>query len=431
MAYDRTMRALILITLCCASPALVPAAHAAEASPATCNGVEGYADSFDGRRTFLLRPDGLRQTAAALAAGGRDPAVDKLLADADKALTAGPWRVTDKTRAPESGDKHDYASMGPYWWPDPDKRDGLPYLRRDGKINPERDSEAFDRIRFENMSDAVDSLSLAYYLTGERKYADRAALVIRTWFLDPATRMNPNMNHAQSIPGKTPGRAEGVIDLRYLIPVVESIGLLVPSEALNDEETVALRSWFSDLVVWMATSPIGREERAAKNNHGLFFDLLITHFALFAGHEDAAKTVLNRFPEQRITLQFAVDGSLPQELARTRSFHYSTWTMAAVYDLATLGECVEVDLWSYKDAEGRGLQSATAFLASYAANEKSWKWPELDMDTLYLYGALRRAAHGYRDDRLWSLSEIYHEKHRAERVNLLYPTPKTPASTTR
>jgi hypothetical protein len=413
---------LAVVALCGMLPMFASVAYSAEPSLVGCDGVGGYADSFDGRRTFLWRPDGLRQTAAAFAAGERNAAVQKLLADADKALNAGPWRVTDKTRVPESGDAHDYASMGPYWWPDPDKHGGLPYIRRDGRTNPERDSEAFDRIRIERMSDTVESLSIAYYLTGQRRYADRAALAIRTWFLDPATRMNPNMNHAQSIPGRVPGRAEGVIDLRYLMPVVESAGLIAPSGALDAREQADLRDWFGDLVKWLATSPLGREERAAKNNHALYYDLLLTHFAAFAGHQDVARTVLTRFPEQRIRIQFTPDGSLPHELTRTRSFHYSAWTMSAVYDLATLGECFGVNLWTYNDAEGRGLRRATDFLAAYAGREHEWKWQEIDPDTRVLHDALRRAARGYRDAGLWKKVDGYRDFD-SDRIMLYLPTP--------
>jgi Alginate lyase len=391
---------------------------------AVCQGVEGYAADFQGRRTFLWRPDALQTTATGWRAGVKNEAVEAVIADANAAMREGPWRVTDKTRAPESGDLHDYASMGPYWWPDPKQKDGLPYLRRDGEINPERDGQAFDLKRMEAMSSAVEALALAYFLTEDRAYADHAAMLLRVWFLDPKTRMNPNMDHAQSIPGRVPGRAEGIIDLRHLMLVVEAIGLLEPSRALLDNEVAALRDWYSELVGWMATNPLGREERAAKNNHALFYDLIITHFALFSGHEDVAKLVLNRFPEQRIQTQFAADGSLPAELTRTRSFHYSTWTMAAVYDLASLGECFNIDLWSYQDSEGRGLRSAATFLSSYAGKESTWRWPEQKMETLFFYGALRRAARAYQDRDLWLQSEQYRERYRKHRMNLLFPMPK-------
>ena len=76
------------------------------------------------------------------------PAFEALTAQADKMLGEGPYSVMDKQQTPPSGDKHDYMSVGPYWWPDPSKPDGLPYIRKDGEwlwansgvaSNPERD----------------------------------------------------------------------------------------------------------------------------------------------------------------------------------------------------------------------------------------------------------------------------------------------------
>ena len=39
--------------------------------------------------------------------------------------------VDGKKLVAPSGDKHDYISVGTYWWPNPDTSDGLPYIRRD------------------------------------------------------------------------------------------------------------------------------------------------------------------------------------------------------------------------------------------------------------------------------------------------------------
>ncbi len=92
-----------------------------------CQGERGYAASFGGRRTFLWRPQALSSAKAAI---GRDanavPAYGPLIRAADKAMTDGPWSVTDKTRTPPSGDRHDYMSIAPYFWPDPAKADRLP-----------------------------------------------------------------------------------------------------------------------------------------------------------------------------------------------------------------------------------------------------------------------------------------------------------------
>jgi hypothetical protein len=94
---------------------------------------------------------------------------------ADTALAGPTYTVVDKTRTPPSGDKHDYISMGPYWWPDPSKPNGEPYLRRDGEFNPERATNAFDVSDLDAMSASVEALSLAYYFTDDARYATKAA----------------------------------------------------------------------------------------------------------------------------------------------------------------------------------------------------------------------------------------------------------------
>lgn len=415
---------LPLAALLLAGGACPSSARADDTPLPSCDGVGGYADAFEGRRTFLWRPDGLTRSTQAWRAGVRTPAMRRLMADAEAALQAGPWRVTDKTGVPEGEDPQAYRSMGPYWWPNPETRDGLPYVRRDGRINPERDGEGYDLRRMEAMAQAVEALALAHQLSGERRYADHAAHLLRAWFIDPETAMRPHMERAQSIPGRVAGRAEGVIDLHRLTPVVEAIGLIAPSGALDDAEQARLRDWFAELVGWMATSAIGREERAAKNNHALYYDMMIAHFAAFAGQELVAKTVLERFADQRVRRQFAPDGSLPHELSRTRSLHYSTWTMSAVYDLAALGECFGVDLWRQVDADGRGLPTATAFLAAHAGRTEAWPWPEIDTaDTVDLHAALRKAARGYGDAALWRKAALYAERHGDARVSLILPLP--------
>ncbi len=351
--------------------------------------------------TLLWRADAMAAQKARIdQAPASVPAYAALIKDADKAMTAGPWSVVDKTKTPPSGDPHDYMSIAPYFWPDPAKADGLPYINRDGEVNPERATPAYDRVRLGDMASAVQTLSLAYYFSGDRKYADRAAVILRAWFLDPATRMNPNLNFAQGIPGKTPGRSFGIIDTAELLPVVDSIILLQPSGALSAAQTAGLRKWFGDLSDWFETSDAGRAEYAAKNNHAIWFDLQYSDYALFSGKTNQAFGMIVPFAQARMATQFAADGSLPQELARTRSFHYSTWTMQAVYDMARLGECVGIDLWSYQSADGKSLRKNTDFLARYAGHEDQWTWKEIDMNKQDLYDALVRASWGYHDARL-------------------------------
>jgi len=379
--------------------ALLAGAPAAAQSAATCRGSDGYATADGGLRTFLWNPDRLALSRSRLAS---DPdtqvAYRALIARADAALGHGLYTVVDKSQTPASGDKHDYMSMGPYWWPDPEQPGGLPYVRRDGRMNPERETNAFDLSDLEAMSQDVQALSLAYYFTDDARYATKAAELIRAWFLTPATRMNPNFNHGQAVPGRVSGRAEGVIDAARLIRVVEGTGLIGPSDALSDEEHMALQEWFAELVRWMATSPIGREERAALNNHGVYYDALISEFALYAGMDDVARVTAEGAKARRLNPQIAADGSLPLELQRTRSFHYTTWTLTAAFDLADLGRCVGVDLWTYAGPQGQSLRSATDYIAAYAGREQDWPHPELDKsETIGLYEVLLRAGWAWDD----------------------------------
>lgn len=387
MRKGSTCRLILAFTL--ASVALPAAAAVA---PITCQGVEGYGPQFGGRRTFLWKAD---QLEALKAKAKSDPATAKavraIVARADKALGHAPYSVTDKTRLPPSRDVHDYLSIGPYWWPDPLNPRG-PYVRRDGEVNPERATEAFDAMRMQAMGDDVEALALAYYYSDERRYADGAAKLLRAWFLDPATRMKPNMDYAQSVPGREAGRAEGVLDTSRLQPVVEAIGLLQPSGAIGKEEEAGLERWFSDYVSWMLKSDNGRGERAASNNHGMWFDAQISHFALFARRPEVTREVVDAFAKKRIVLQFEPDGRLPRELARTRSYHYSIYALTAAYNVADIGRCVGTDLWSYRDPQGRGLRSATDLIARYALTPEKWPYKELRSSPEELADLLTRAA---------------------------------------
>ena len=123
-------------------------------------------------------------------------------------MDKGPYSVMDKDIIPPSGDKHDYISQGPYWWPDTTKPDGLPYIRRDGVVNPEREKFT-DRRNLSNLLEATDFLSKAYYFSEDEKYATKIIELLQVWFLNDATKMNPHLEYGQGIPGITEGRGIG------------------------------------------------------------------------------------------------------------------------------------------------------------------------------------------------------------------------------
>ncbi|MDF7774938.1 alginate lyase family protein [Sphingomonas sp. AOB5] len=344
-----------------------------------------------------MQPDTMERLKAAK---DSDPAVGAaytaLIGKANAALTRGPYMVVDKRTIPPSGDRHDYLSVGPYWWPDKTKPDGLPYIRRDGEINPDRSSDKYDLADLESMSADVETLGLAYYFSGNVRYAQRAAFLVKIWFLDPRTRMNPNMNFGQAVPGREDGRAEGIIDTTRLARVIETIGLIGPTNVLKPEEQAGLEKWFSDYLDWMYKSRNGKAEDTAKNNHAMWFDAQVVQFALFARRPDLTRKVVEAFPKRRIADQFTVDGSLPRELIRTRSFHYSIYALLAAYDVAEMGSCVGVDLWSY-DGGGKSLKRTTDFLAAYRGRLDQWPHKEIRPDAGELDELLRRARRAWPD----------------------------------
>jgi hypothetical protein len=368
----RQLRNLVLI-------AAVACRTAAAAEPATMDGND------------------LAYSKARLAAGdpAYAPALKKLLQDADRMLERRPESVTYKKLTPPSGDKHDYLSLAPYWWPDPARPGGLPYQQRDGEFNPSAKNDDTDSVRMGYMCHGIEKLSLAYYFSGERKYALKAAEAIRTWFIDPATRMHPNLKYGQAIMGKVKGRGTGLIDTRNLWMVTDAVSLIEPAGALSAEETAALRQWFAAFADWMRTSKPGQDEARAANNHGTYYDMQLAAYALFTGDTETARNAVRNALDQRIAMQVEDDGSQPRELARTTPFHYSAFNLDAMTTLARYGEQVGVDVWNAR-AAGHGLRNAINYMLPYAARPAAWPHRELrPVETELMLPILLRAERAY------------------------------------
>ena len=272
-------------------------------------------------------------------------AYETLKKEADRLSDAQPLSVMMKEKTPASGDKHDYMSQARYFWPDPAKPDGLPYINRDGISNPELNK--LDRNRLGTTANRITTLALAWYFSEEEKYARKATELIRVWFLDKATRMNPNLEYAQMIPGHNndKGRCYGLIDTYSFIEMLDAVALLEQSKAFTAKDSKQLKKWFAELTDWMLTSPQGKEEAAGANNHSVAYDAQIIAFALYTGNKKLAQEVVDTFAEKRIFPQIAPDGRQPYELQRTLAFHYSQYNLTHFIDIMlmarTLGTSLE------------------------------------------------------------------------------------------
>lgn len=354
---------------------------------------------------LLLDARHLSRVAGRLRAGDRplQAALAALQQEAGKALGMRPVSVMDKTATPPSGDKHDYMSQAPYWWPDPSKPDGRPYIRKDGERNPDINGIS-DHDNLGRLNSTVLTLGLAYHLTGRDEYAGHAAHLTRTWFIEPATRMNPHLRFGQGIPGINDGRGIGIIETRGLPDLLDGIGLLGGSAAWSSADDRALQEWMRAYLTWLVESPYGRDEAQNGNNHETWYDVQVASLAIYTGRTDLARRTIER-ARGRIARQIQPDGRQPRELERTRSWDYSVFNLTAFFNLAAIGERLGVDLWRYRTPDGRSLRQALDFMVPFAAGGR--RWPEAQITTWRpdtLHPLLRRAAVAWKEPRYRDLA---------------------------
>lgn len=313
-------------------------------------------------------------------------------------LDRGPVYVTEKRKLPPSGDRRDYMTLSPYWWPDPAKPDGLPYVRRDGERNP----EVYDYPERENaglLGEAARTLALCYAVTGEERYAAKCAEWIRGWFLDPERGMNPNMAYAQLIPGRTTVRGTGIIDSRRFCYALSAASLLRGSKAWSDGDEAGLRNWVTAFLRWLEESENGRKEIRSANNHGLWYDAIRLMAVAWLGDRERAREIAEHSLAPRLAGQIAEDGSLPLELERTLSLHYSTFALEAVALSASLTADTGYSLWSYRSPEGRSLEQVVTWLEPYYREPATWPHRQIkpfdrDRGARILYAAGRALDRG-------------------------------------
>ncbi|MFT3934283.1 MAG: alginate lyase family protein [Chitinophagaceae bacterium] len=331
----------------------------------------------------------------------KDPAaigaIARLQKQADSLLDIKPMSVMEKAFTPASGNKHDYMSQAPYFWYDSSKPNGLPYLRRDGERNPEI-YKITDRTYLGKIENATRILSLAWYFTGQEKYATKAAIILRTWFLDDATKMNPNLDYGQAIPGINTGRGIGIIETIALTGIADAAILLLGASSWKTNDEQSLKQWYAQYLNWMLTSKNGKEEHAAKNNHGTWYYAQAIDFALFTGDKKMAVDLINE-SKKRLDSQLTAEGKQPLELERTNGLGYSTMNLHGWFTLATLAGKAGIDLWNYQTPLKASLKTAFDWLSPYAMGTENWTYQQISKynSKSEFYPLLLQAAAGFND----------------------------------
>ena len=301
----------------------------------------------------------------------------RVLPQAEAYLDEAPVTVTASHSERSAGGPHDFYSEGDYWWPDPDNPDG-PYIRRDGLSNP--DNFVAHRRAMVRLSSIIGTLTSAYLVTGDDRFASHAADHLAAWFIDPATRMNPSLNYGQAIMGKVEGRSIGIIDTIHLVEVARGAQVLGEHGALPEGQFEQVKSWFLNYLEWLTTHPYGQRERVHPNNHGVCWSMQVAAFAQLAGGEAELEWIRRQFKTVYLQEMMAADGSFPKELGRTKPYGYSLFVLDAMAMVAQIASTPEDDLWAYELPDGRGMDLGLRFLFPYVEDKSAWPYGE---DVLY------------------------------------------------
>jgi len=318
--------------------------------------------------------------------------------NADYILTQKPYSVTFKSQIPPSGDKHDYISIGPYWWPDSSKPDGIPYIRKDGHVNPKR-SKYSDPNSLHKLNTSIHTLGIAYYITNDDKYVICANKLLYVFFIDPKTRMNPNLNFGQFVPGMNQGRQFGIIETTGFRELLEGVALLSDSKSWSQKNFKQLKLWMRNYLNWLTNSSLGIKERNARNNHGTHYDEQCIAISLFIGNVEETKKIIKEYTIPRLESHIKPDGSQPNELSRTKSWNYTNMNLDGFVKVALMAEKIDIDLWHYQKNGQTYIKSMIDWFIPYLRKEKLWKWKQIHKESITrIQPVLELAADRYDDD---------------------------------
>lgn len=294
----------------------------------------------------------------------------RILRLAAEAMKLKPPAVTDYLATNSAGGPHDFFSQADYFWPNPTNKNGLPYVGRDGETNP--DNFEHHRMAMRHMKDAVAALAAAYALTGDDRYIPKATELLRVFFLDEKTKMNPSLKYAQAELGASPGNAIGIIDTLHLAELPMAIRFLEQSPKFDPAVDAGLKKWFTNYIEWMTTSTNGIREMNAKNNHSIAYFVQLASFARFVDDEKNLELCRQRFKEVLLPRQMTNDGSFPLELKRTKPYGYSIFQADNVAILCVLLSTPDDDLWKFKLPDGNTPLKSTEFIYPYLADKNKW-----------------------------------------------------------
>jgi hypothetical protein len=213
-----------------------------------------------------------------------------------------------------------------------------------------------------------------------------------------------------------------------LVGLVERIALLRASGCLPDETDRGLMDWFRNYLDWLLNSEHGKFEADRPNNHSMSYDAQVMTLALHLGETAVARSVAAAIPYRRIGIQLEHNGQQPWEVARTKSWGYSSGNLLILMNLATLSDHVGVDVWNYATGDGRSIRRSFDYMLPAALGREPWPWEVIGgwagAEARWVE-ILRRASRGFGDPSLDDLApeldQVSEEQIRSDRIQLLLP----------
>jgi hypothetical protein len=301
----------------------------------------------------------------------------QVLKEAAWALQQQPVTVTASTSPRSAGGRHDFFSEGDYWWPNPQFPDS-PYIQKDGMTNP--DNFIAHRLAMIRFSRIMGALASAYKITGDQKYVQQAVKHCRAWFIDTATRMNPNLLYAQAIKGRFTGRGIGIIDTIHFMEVVQALIAMQDARDMDKTMLAGVKEWFAQYLDWLTTHKYGKDEMNATNNHGTCWVMQVAAFAKFTANQSLMDFCRDRYKTVLLPGQMAADGSFPQELRRTKPYGYSLFNLDAMTTVCRILSTKEDNLWTFQTPDGRSIKKGVEYLYPYVADKSKWPFKQ---DVMY------------------------------------------------
>jgi len=302
---------------------------------------------------------------------------DRILGPAERYLTEAPATLTALPCEHSPGTVHDFYSEPDDFWPDPAKPSGA-YAQRSGSPNPAAFVAHRDALL--HFCIQVPALAAAFVLTKEDRYAAQAIRHLRAWFVDPVTRMTPNLSYAQTIRPEKAGRFEGIVEAVHLAEVAQAIPFLTASESMAQPDLDAIQSWFAAYLQWLSSSRLAGLARDDKSHHGSSWLLQAAaftrmHLELSPDADDAALTALRqRYRTVTIRAQIMANGTFPHELTTANPYRFSLFNLDMLAAVCQLVSTRFESVWDYDLQDGPGMRAAIARHFPYIKDRGAWPY---------------------------------------------------------